>query len=57
MLSKYETNNDRPNQILTFSTATARDDVNARLPQPDTVKRVLRRAREQYRPTDPSSLQ
>ena len=58
-IMKQEANstNDRPNQILTFSTATSLDEVKARLPQPDTVKRVLRRARAQHMPKDPSSLQ
>lgn len=50
------TSNDRPNQILTFSTATARDEVKARLPQPDSQESVSR-ARAQHRPKDPSSLQ
>ena len=42
MKQQANSTNDRPNQILTFSTATAIDEVKARLPQPDTVKRVLR---------------
>ena len=57
MKQQANSTNDRPNQILTFSTATSLDEVKARLPQPDTVKRVLRRARAQHRPKDPSSLQ
>ena len=57
MKQEANSTNDKPNQILTFSTATALDEVKARLPQPDTVKRVLRRARAQHRPKDPSSLQ
>ena len=57
MKQQANSTNDRPNQIITFSTATALDDVKARLPQPDTVMRVLRRARAQHRPKDPSSLQ
>ena len=44
MKQQANTTNDRQNQILTFSTATSLDEVKARLPQPDTVKRVLRRA-------------
>ena len=38
MKQQSYTTNDRPNQILTFSTATALYEVKARLPQPDTVK-------------------
>ena len=45
--------NNRPHKILTFSTATARDEVKVRLPQPDTVKRVLRHARAQHRQKNP----
>jgi len=51
------TTNDKPNQILTFSTAALPDEVKARLPSADTSKRPLRRARAQHRPKDPQSLQ
>ena len=57
MKQQANSSNDRPNQILTFSSATALDEVKARLPEPDTVMRVLCRARAQHRPKDPSSLQ
>ena len=40
MKQQANTTNDRPNQILTFSTATTLDEVKYRLPQPDTVKGV-----------------
>ena len=52
MKQQAHTSNNRPNQILTFSTATARDEVKARLPEPDTVRRVLRRFRAQHIPLE-----
>lgn len=51
------TTNDKPNQIFTFSTAAAPDEVKTRLPTADTVKRVLRRTRAAHRPKDPQRLQ
>ena len=38
MKQQANSTNDSPNQILTFSTATALDEVKAPLPQPETVK-------------------
>ena len=40
MKQQANTTNDRPNQILTFSTATALDEVKARLPQPDSQESI-----------------
>ena len=57
MKQQANTTNDIPNQVLTFSTATTQYEVKTRLPQPDTFKRGLRRARAQHRPKDSSSLQ
>lgn len=56
MKGKASTTNDKPNQIFTFTAATAPDEVKARLPAADTVKRVLRRVRAAHRPKDPQTL-
>ena len=57
MKSTAKTTNDKPNQIVTFATSTASDQVKARLPEADTLKRVLRRVRAAHRPKEPQTLQ
>lgn len=57
MKAKAETTRDKPNQIFTFATSQAPDDVKAHLPSADTCKRVLRRARALHCPSEPQSLQ
>ena len=56
MKSSASTANDKPNQILTFAAAAAPDEVQARLPAAETIKRVLRRVRAHHRPKDPNTL-
>ena len=48
--------NDKPNQILTLTTAAASDEVKATLPDAETMKRVLRRTRSSHRPKDHQNL-
>ena len=50
MKSSASTANDKPNQILTFAAAAAPNEVQARLPAAETIKRVLRRVRAHHRP-------
>ncbi|KAL8560161.1 hypothetical protein ACOMHN_021656 [Nucella lapillus] len=57
MKQKASTTNEKPNQIFTFTAAAASDEVQARLPVADSVKRVLRRARAAHRPKDPQTLE
>ncbi|KAL8598429.1 hypothetical protein ACOMHN_032706 [Nucella lapillus] len=57
MKQKASTTNEKPNQIFTFTAAAASDEVQARLPAADSVKRVLRRARAAHRPKDPQTLE
>ncbi|XP_076044781.1 uncharacterized protein LOC143027383 [Oratosquilla oratoria] len=57
MKRKATVTNDRPNQILSFTIADLDDEVKARMPRPETSKRVLRRVRSANRPRDPQSLQ
>ncbi|XP_076055366.1 uncharacterized protein LOC143033764 [Oratosquilla oratoria] len=57
MKRKAATTNDRPNNILSFTVRELDDQVKARMPRPDTSKRVLRRVRAAHRPKDPQSLQ
>lgn len=56
MKSTAKSSNDKPNQIVTFTTSTASDEVKARLPEVDTLKRVLRRTRATHRPPQPQTL-
>jgi len=51
------TSNDKPNQILTFAMAATPDQAKARLPDPDTIKKVQRRTIASHRPKDPQTLQ
>ena len=51
-----QNSNDKPNQILTLTTAPASDEVKARLPHAETMKRVLRRTRSSHSPKDPQNL-
>ena len=45
-----QNSNDKPNQILTLTTAAVSDEVKARLPDAKTMKRVLRHTRSSHRP-------
>lgn len=56
MKARAETTRDKPNQIFTFATAQAPDDVEAHLPSADTCKRVLRRARALHCPSESQLL-
>jgi len=55
-LQTSASNDKLPNQILIFATTVAPDEVQARLPDADTVKRVLRRTRPSNRPKDQQKL-
>ena len=56
MKHKASTTNNKPNQILTFAAAAPSDEVQARLPAADTVKRVFCRVCAAHRPKDPHTL-
>ena len=57
MKQEASISNDKPNHILTFATPAAPDEVKARLPDADTIKRLLCRTRASYQPKDPETLQ
>ena len=56
MKTTASTANDNPNQILSFAAAAVPDEVQARLPAAEMIKRVLRRVRANHRPKDPNTL-
>ena len=56
MKSRAQTTRDKPNQLFTFALTEASDEVKTHLPQADTCKRVLRRARAAHCPADPQTL-
>ena len=56
MKSTASTANDKPNQILSFAAAAVLDEVQARLPAAETIKRVLRGVRANHRLKDPNTL-
>ena len=53
MKSTASTANDKPNQILSF--AAVPDEVQARLPAAETIKRVLRCVHANHQPKDPNT--
>lgn len=56
MKRKATSTHDQPGQIVTFAVEGLSDEIKARLPKPDTCKRVLRRVRASHRPKDPQCL-
>ena len=56
MKSTASTANDKPNQILSFAAAAVPDEVQARLPAAETIKRVLHHVSTNHRPKDPNTL-
>ena len=56
MKVRAKTSLDKPNQIYVHANADLKEEARATLPNPETIKRVLRRTRSENRPPEPRSL-